>query len=306
MNETLEQLSESIEAALVARNLRGMAHVRASLDSGYCLRAARTLFEHKGVVLIGTGFPVATSTETTNSTFETSSTSKINSTSEISSTFETDGPLGAIALYQSLEALGSTPYIVCGAPLSQAIKNEYRVVDIKLGKHDQQDAEAQAILDELTPSVVLSIERPGQAEDGSYYNMRGEDISARCACFDSFMNLAQCPTIAIGDGGNEIGMGNVSEALKSLDIVAATTKCDELVVADVSNWGGYGLISILSRLANQDLLAQISPLTILQYLSNLGSVDGVTRLNQLTEDGQSLDVGDAVIEELRRLSGFIN
>ncbi|MEO9273228.1 DUF4392 domain-containing protein [Marinomonas sp. 5E14-1] len=279
MSNSLETMSIHLEEALVARNLRGMANVRPALEEGYCLRAAQTLFDAKGVVLIGTGFPVT-------------------------DTFETDGPLGAIALYKTLEKVGSTPYIVCGAPLSKAIKNEYRVIDIQLGKHDKQDQEAQAVLDELQPKVVFSIERPGQAEDGHYYNMRGENISARSACFDSFMNQATCPTIAIGDGGNEIGMGNVTEALKSLDIVAATTKCDELLVADVSNWGAYGLIAMIGRLANTDLLAEINPLDILRYLSSLGSVDGVTRLNQLTEDGQDVEVGDALILELRRLSGF--
>jgi len=279
MSNSLETISTNIEEALVARNLRGMADVRPALQDGYCLRAAQTLFDAKGVVLIGTGFPVT-------------------------DTFETDGPLGAIALYKTLEKIGSTPYIVCGAPLSQALKNDYRVIDIQLGKHDKQDQEAQAVLDELQPKVVFSIERPGQAEDGHYYNMRGENISARSACFDSFMNQATCPTIAIGDGGNEIGMGNITEALKSLDIVAATTKCDELLVADVSNWGAYGLIAMIGRLANTDLLADINPLEILRYLSSLGSVDGVTRLNQLTEDGQDVEVGDALILELRRLSGF--
>ncbi|MEP0073656.1 MAG: glutamate cyclase domain-containing protein [Marinomonas sp.] len=279
MSNSLETISTNIEEALVARNLRGMADVRPALQEGYCLRAAQTLFDAKGVVLIGTGFPVT-------------------------DTFETDGPLGAIALYKTLEKTGSTPYIVCGAPLSQALKNDYRVIDIQLGKHDKQDQEAQAVLDELQPKVVFSIERPGQAEDGHYYNMRGENISARSACFDSFMNQATCPTIAIGDGGNEIGMGNITEALKSLDIVAATTKCDELLVADVSNWGAYGLIAMIGRLANTDLLAEINPLEILRYLSSLGSVDGVTRLNQLTEDGQDVEVGDALILELRRLSGF--
>lgn len=279
MSNSLETISINIEEALVARNLRGMADVRPALQEGYCLRAAQTLFDAKGVVLIGTGFPVT-------------------------DTFETDGPLGAIALYKTLEKIGSTPYIVCGAPLSQALKNDYRVIDIQLGKHDKQDQEAQAVLDELQPKVVFSIERPGQAEDGHYYNMRGENISARSACFDSFMNQATCPTIAIGDGGNEIGMGNITEALKSLDIVAATTKCDELLVADVSNWGAYGLIAMIGRLANADLLADINPLEILRYLSSLGSVDGVTRLNQLTEDGQDVEVGDALILELRRLSGF--
>jgi len=279
MSNGLSSISTAIEEALLSKNFRGMADIRPFLKDGYCLRAAKTLFDAKGVVLIGTGFPVT-------------------------NTFETDGPLGAIALYKTLEKVGSTPYIVCGPPLSDAIKNEYRIVELKVGKHDAQDQEAKSILTELKPKVVFSIERPGKAFDGHYYNMIGENISNRAACFDSIMDHATCPTIAIGDGGNEIGMGNVSEALKSFDIISASTKCDELIIADVSNWGAYGLIAMIGRIARFDLLEEIKPVEILSYLSNLGSVDGITRCNELTEDGQSLDVGDSLILNLRQIAEF--
>ena len=125
--------------------------------------------------------------------------------------------------------------------------------------------------------------------------MRGESISEHTACFDSFMNLSECPTIAIGDGGNEIGMGNVAEALRDLNIVPCTTTCDELIIADVSNWGAYGLISFLSVWSKRDLLAEIVPLDTLRYISALGSVDGVTRINQLTEDGLDPAEGESVL-----------
>ena len=135
--------------------------------------------------------------------------------------------------------------------------------------------------------------------------MRGESISEHTACFDSFMNLSECPTIAIGDGGNEIGMGKVAAALSDLNIVPATTTCDELIVADVSNWGAYGLISFLSIWNERDLLAEVEPLDTLTYISELGSVDGVTRINQLTEDGLDPSEGKSVIVELREACGFI-
>ncbi len=142
------------------------------------------------------------------------------------------------------------------------------------------------------------------AADGNYYNMRGEDISPRAACFDTFMQQAECPTIAIGDGGNEIGMGNIQQALQNLDIVPAATTCTELVIADVSNWAAHGLIALLSWWHKRDLLADVDSLAILQYLSDRGSVDGVTRENQLTEDGLSASEGIKVIEALRQLTGF--
>jgi len=198
------------------------------------------------------------------------------------------------------------PVIVCGQPLVGALMQRYRTHEIRVGDNINLEAETIAALNHFNPQAIVSIERPGQAQDGGYYNMRGESISARTACFDGFMKWAKCPTIAVGDGGNEIGMGKVIHALESLDIVPAVTSADELIVADVSNWGSYGMIAFLGLWQQQDLLAKIKPLAILQYLSDLGSVDGVTRINQLTEDGLPPSEGQSVIDQLRQITGFID
>ena len=50
------------------------------------------------------------------------------------------------------------------------------------------------------------------------------------------------------------------------------------------------------------MLADLAPLQMLEYLSSLGSVDGVTGENTLTEDGMSADEGMALISELRLLA----
>jgi hypothetical protein len=219
-------------------------------------------------------------------------------------TFETDGPVGTIALYNAVEKLGATPVIVCGKPLSEALSSNYRVHEIRVGDHDHREQEAIEALDKYAPQAIVSIERPGQAADGSYYNMRGENISARTACFDTFMNLSHCPTIAVGDGGNEIGMGKVIRAIRELNIVPAVTGCDELIVSDVSNWGAYAIISFLSVWHGSDLLDEIDPPGILKYISELGGLDGVTRINRLTEDGLSPSEGESVLQELREACGF--
>ena len=113
MNATKDlQLSCTIEDILVARNLRGMKTVQPYLEAGYCMRAARVLQQCSGNILIGTGFPVV-------------------------KTFETDGPVGAIAMYEAFEKLGATPTIVCGRPLSQALSARYRVHEIRVGDHDR-------------------------------------------------------------------------------------------------------------------------------------------------------------------------
>lgn len=277
MNEL--ELSKKIEAALVKRNLRNMQVAQAALAPGYYLRAATALKNIQGPVLIGTGFPVT-------------------------DTFETDGPVGAIALYEALEKLGAEPWLACGPPLSQRIAEDYRVIELAARNVADAAAEAKANLEKFKPAAVISIERPGLSADGCYYNMRGEDITPRSAFFDAYMDLADCPTLAIGDGGNEIGMGNIREAIATLDINAAETGCDELLVADVSNWGAYGIIALLGLWQGRDLLAEVAPLDILEYLSERGSVDGVTRENTLTEDGLEATEGQEVLAELRQLTGF--
>lgn len=273
------QTSQAIEDLLVARNPRGMQTVQQALEPGYILRAAKLIQQAKGNVLIGTGFPV-------------------------DKTFETDGPLGAIALYLVIEQLGGHPILVCGAPLVDSLKTDYAVHQISVNQPATRQLEAQAALDQYQPSLIISIERPGLNADGQYCNMRGEDISQRCASFDDFLNLAQCPTIAIGDGGNEIGMGNVLDSLTGMNITPSITACDELVVADVSNWGAHGLIAMLSTLTHRDRLADWDNIKVLNYLSQRGSVDGVSRENTLTEDSLPSNISEKLILDLRKLTGF--
>ena len=275
-NTTAQQLSIDIENILVERNLRGMKTVQGALTQGYVLRAVQLMLPIRGRVLIGTGFPVV-------------------------DTFETDGPVGAIALYKAFEALGAEPVIVCGMPLSGELEKDFRVHTLKVGPHEERDHEALTVLQELKPELIVSIERPGMASDGHYYNMRGEKISDRAACFDTFLQHAHCPTIAIGDGGNEIGMGNIQEALKDLDIQASATECTELVIADVSNWAALGLIAMLDWLTGKDLLGQLDSMAVLKFLSKCGSVDGVTRENTLTEDGLPAQEGIDLIQRLRMI-----
>jgi biotin-dependent carboxylase-like uncharacterized protein len=270
----LNALSVAIEKRLVDKDLRGMASVRKSIEQGYYLRAARLIAEARGTVLIGTGFPV-------------------------NGSFETDGPVGAIALYGAIERLGGQPVIVCDEPLFSAIKNNYRAHQIG----PEQETPKQA-LERYKPSLVIAIERPGRSSDGRYYNMRGRDISDNCANFDDFMSHSSCPTIAIGDGGNEIGMGNVASALRQLDIKPSCTPCDELLVADVSNWAAHGIIALLSCLTDQDLVSSWNNLQVLKFLSNAGSVDGVTGENTLTEDGLPPWETEQLLEDLRLLSGY--
>ena len=75
-------------------------------------------------------------------------------------------------------------------------------------------------------------------------------------------------------------------------------------MADVSNWGAYGLIAWLAFWAGRDLLGDVSPLQLLDYLCTRGSVDGVSGENTPTEDGLDATEGLRVIAQLRALTNF--
>ncbi len=121
--QTAPQLSQAVENLLVARNLRGMGQLQKALQPGYCLRAASLMNDSlsrgdRAPILIGTGFPVL-------------------------ETFETDGPVGALALYQTLDTLGGQPMIVCEPPLSLALTELCRAHEIQVttdNGHTQQQA----------------------------------------------------------------------------------------------------------------------------------------------------------------------
>jgi len=263
-----------IEDIILAHGTRGMDRIRGAVPAGYCGRAANLILYNKGRVLIGTGFPVGGS-------------------------FETDGPIGAIALYRVLERLGYEPIFGCAPPISQVLAGDFRTLEVPILSWEATIPVVKLALADIEPSVIVSIERPGVAKDGRYYNMRGKDISDFLAKFDLFFELCDGPTIAIGDGGNEIGMGNIISELSQLPIHPSVTRCDELVIATVSNWGVYGIIAATSRELRRDLFSLFEPVEIVRYLVDRGAVDGKTGVAECTEDGFPLAIGLTIIERLR-------
>lgn len=275
-SEKIQKQSLEVEALLLQHGRRGMEQIAARLTPGYCQRSARLILRQKGVVLIGTGFPVMNS-------------------------FETDGPLGAICLYHVLESLGYRPVFVCGPPLSQILSSDFNVYELPIVGWNLSLPLVQAALETLKPVLLISVERPGVASDGRYYNMRGKDITDYAAKYDLFFVKADCPTIAFGDGGNEIGMGNVLDHLTGLPIIPSVTTCSELVVATVSNWGVYGVIAMLGQLLNQDLLSLFDLHKTMAFLMKNGSLDGITKRAEPSEDGFPLEIGLEIISQLKQL-----
>jgi hypothetical protein len=156
----------------------------------------------------------------------------------------------------------------------------------------------------------VAVERPGRNRAGDYLSMRGESVAAWNAPLDALFltrrggrALRPC-TVGIGDGGNEIGMGVVHARLRRLGPlatrIASVVGVDHLVVAGVSNWGGYGVVAALSRLARRDLLHTPDlERRVVEACVAAGASDGVTRRREPTVDGLPIEAHAAVVELLR-------
>ncbi len=163
-----------------------------------------------------------------------------------------------------------------------------------------------------SPSLVVFLERLGRASDGRYYNMRGEDVSASTPPLDgaAIESLkGGIPVLAVGDGGNEVGMGNfreeLAEALPGYTRCLSVTKASVALAVDVSDWGGYALAALLSLGEGNWVGAEESEIAqMLAAQIDAGAVDGVTRKKQPTVDGFGLDVHRDVVRSLKEAVSF--
>lgn len=159
-------------------------------------------------------------------------------------------------------------------------------------------AEAAALLDDLKPALLFSTERVGRNADGIYCSMRGVDFGAERARIDHVFDVALergLPTVAVGDGGNEIGMGSIAQAVaahvKFGDArpaggagIGATSKARILVTAAVSNWGCAAIAAAMAlRERNAALLHTPEMEGILlrrgAEIGLINSVDGIVDAN---------------------------
>jgi hypothetical protein len=214
---------------------------------------------------------------------------------------ETDGPPGAQALGAALAALG----IEVAYATDSLNRPLFEALGLQLLHDDEPD-----LLERIQPSHLVSIERVGPASDGQCYNMRGEALTEGVGRFGAlFVRAAECgiPTIGIGDGGNEIGMGRVAgEVARNIPNgarIACVVPTGMLIVAGVSNWGAYGLVAALSVLAGRDLLPTLEQAReAVLKLVRAGAVDGRTRRAEITVDGLPLEASLTVLEDVRALA----
>jgi len=179
---------------------------------------------------------------------------------------ETDGLIGTAHMAAGFAAAGFKVTVITDAPCAKAV---WAVVDALPHKVDLEivsvdEAAVRRLrhhLEQLPtpPTHMIAIERVSPSSDGKPHREHGWDMSSDTAplhlLFEEKGWERRWITIGIGDGGNEIGMGSLPPDIVATDIpngplIAAQTPCDYLIVAGVSNWGGYGLLAAVACLRN--------------------------------------------------------
>ena len=210
--------------------------------------------------------------------------------------FETDGPLGAAFVSSGFRDLGIRCDLIGGMIVEDLLKEWFD-------------------FDSWIPTHLLSIETPGPTADGTFRTMRGIDITDRHHDIHEMYTsdvVVGPVTIGIGDGGNEIGMGNVKpETIEANIPGGAAVHCrvpvDHLIVAGVSNWGAYALVAGVAVLRGKpkQVARHFDSQRELGHLEKLVAsgklVDGVVNKVQATVDGLPWDVYAAPLLRIREI-----
>ena len=231
---------------------------------------------------------------------------------------ETDGPVGAALLAKGLAAVG----IPCRVATDEPCFGACAAALVGVGAPGVA-IDTVAVGAALTPLIqtwrgagithAISIERCGRSADGAPRNMRAEDIGSYTAPLDDLFVAGPWETIAVGDGGNEIGMGAISRSLIARcvthgETIACVTPAQHLIVAGVSNWGAYALIGALAVLRDDwhrpllGCLDETLHRAVLEAMIEHGpAVDGVSRLRTLTVDNLDIATHNRVLRMIRNL-----
>jgi hypothetical protein len=278
-----------IETIVLSRDVRGISKLKGYLPADSYTEGAQFVLDeisdNDGPIMITTGFYIAAAKAP-----------------------ETDGPPGAIAIGNALAALGREVIYVTDsytAPLfTDDILETGRVEVFPIADQETSKEFARKLRNEVNPAFLISIERAGLSQDNTYLDMVGRDITAYTAKID-YLFCGQANTLGIGDGGNEIGMGNLAQYIPAVDTLPdnpAVTCVTKLLLASISNWGGYGLVAALSKITGKNLLPSVDwEKEIVRKIIEKGAVDGFSGRAIPAVDNLDLDKNAWALTELNKL-----
>ena len=278
----------SVEEIILSHDRRGVSALKNYLPVDFCHEAAAFILEKRKQsrrsTIITTGFCIPCAQAP-----------------------ETDGPPGALAIGRALHLLGFDVIYVTDKYTMPILSNDLvgkdKVIDFPITDHYSSRRFAKRLLAEIQPSLLIAVERCGLNGNQQYLNVKGEDITEYTAKID-YLFLGQKNSLGIGDGGNEIGMGNLAQyipSVKTLPKTPALTPVNKLIIASVSNWGGYGLIAALSGLVKCNLLPSVKwEEEIINEIVARGAVDGVSGQRRSAVDNFDLEQNAWALTQLHR------
>ncbi|EED92292.1 predicted protein [Thalassiosira pseudonana CCMP1335] len=255
---------------------------------------------------------------------------------------ETDGPPGAYSIALAAVGLGYRVTVVtdaCNEKVFEAAREA--LLDGSLKNVEQADGLVQLVAfpgehnmsdqdhDDLkvlakSADLLIACERAGPAADGNCYTMRAINMNEKSliAPLHLMVDVVRDNNVkflAIGDGGNEMGMGKVIDAvyqhIPNGAKVGAVTAADHLIAASVSNWGGYALAGVAALVRATDENAttgagllgwtekcvptEEAELELLQRCVDAGCRDGVSGQKEATVDGMSASENMDYLREIR-------
>lgn len=244
---------------------------------------------------------------------------------------EGDGPIGAPFLARALALTREAHTIVVTEPVNvEPIRQVMRASGLQVAELDEalevphktavipfpvgDDALSRTagseMLDRLDPHAIVTIEKLSRNPEGRYYNGMVTDLTDVTGKIDFMIEEARARgilTIGLGDGGNEIGMGNIldviHEKVPNGKAVGAATQTDILVVGASASWASYGIEACLAALTGKPHVLHDEEMErrMLDASALAGIVDPLTGLAEGWLDGVPPQVNYAIVCILKYL-----
>ncbi|MCX7828802.1 MAG: DUF4392 domain-containing protein [Thermanaerothrix sp.] len=216
---------------------------------------------------------------------------------------ETDGPPGAVWIARVLLSHGRSVSILTDQDCLNGLSAAAQAAGVPNTVVRPFDPRVEVSSFDL----LLYVERMGRSADGTYRNMRGLDVTPWVAPWDRLaleaLDSSEGPWVAaVGDGGNEAGMGSFREILSSM--LPHFAPCLSVVgshfpvAVDVSNWGAYALAG--EAFGGDVIPSPEEEMRMLEAMLDAGAVDGATLRRERSVDGFGEEELRRVLEELKR------
>lgn len=208
--------------------------------------------------------------------------------------FETDGPLGAFILGNFLSNYHPKVSILVDKSLQEIFQ---RIRNSVFPSSSIKISETGLVLS-FTNTLLISIEYPGMNENGYQHNMDGNRISF--PLFPIEKNILKNPPrywLAIGDGGNEIGLNALKNGFYQAFPDNKTCKCgcggsivpiskaDAVLLGFTSNFASIGFALLLSIHLRDHLFSFQEKFSLILVELNKNHIfDGITG-NRNSVDG---------------------